>query len=854
HADAESGLAAGSWRLDTWAENDTSMLSDNLLRAENGGAVHYGQNRRKNGTWGSNASNRGGTTTDMIDGLMNRTDGRYWGTGTNSLVVCTLAEPSALESIRFFAGWGVNSEWSYIAVEGIDVRSGANEPWTELPNSAYQQPTSTTWGSFATFAAGGNDWLARDVKQIRVRFNRSHVRNYDGTMYWEIEAQGAAEADAPALHARAGIGRALSVASAMRTAAAFTGVVSAPAGAPAFTNVVAVWGPAYAGEDTNAWAHARSVGAMSEAASSIPLTLADAELGDALYVRWCGVGADGTVSWSDSVYVPELPILTDVPPVVVFGSCAAGATTASISASVVSVGSLATEQAVDVTLEYSVDPDAFSDGWTGTPDTFAFASGAGVGAIPATAVSPLKPNRRYLARFVATNDGGQTGTSDVFTFDTAGGGSESFAVDWGLLQQVVTGVGAYIPELRAAVWDETQAVAVEGAIMAYTTGSATSTKSGGTYSWRDNTGFIYKGSIYLEGGVEYTFGGSVDDAIEVTVNGTSLFYTEYNAGATFGSYTAPSTGWYPIEVRMSNGGGGAGRAFGLGWNTTGAKSLNASSMSKLEDPGDGSFLRPSAARSLKIAGAAVSGASAVDLSAAASSGAPDGAVWAVWGATDLGTNSVPSAWTGKQQLAAVATGDDATWTATLPIDAAATPVVRVAIVPASGDTMWSAPVLLDAENPTIGPATAVTDGDRMTISGTMLSLGTGTGLALDLLWGYAEDLSDARTNAVAVDAQNAFEATVEVLPGTNGWWRLVARTTDGADATLPAAFETDGGSVLKRLASATVSHHTITASGTLDVYGAGTTTVTVWAGDSAETLAPVAASTKTLSGTGPFTI
>ena len=96
---------------------------------------------------------------------------------------------------------------------------------------------------------------------------------------------------------------------------------------------------------------------------------------------------------------------------------------------------------------------------------------------------------------------------------------------------------------------------------------------------------------------------------------------------------------------------------------------------------------------------------------------------------------------------------------------------------------------------------------------------------------------------------------MSVVPSTNGWWCLVARTSDGGcDATLPAAFETKGGSVLKQLASATVSHHDITASGTLEVLGAGTTTVTLWAGSDENSLEPVSGSSKVLSTAGSFSV
>ena len=68
------------------------------------------------------------------------------------------------------------------------------------------------------------------------------------------------------------------------------------------------------------------------------------------------------------------------------------------------------------------------------------------------------------------------------------------------------------------------------------------------------------------------------------------------------------------------------------------------------------------------------------------------------------------------------------------------------------------------------------------------------------------------------------------------------------------AFDTEGGSGLKQLATATVAHHAITANGTLEVLGAGTTTVTLWAGSDENSLAPVAGSSKVLTTPGGFSV
>jgi hypothetical protein len=853
HADADSGLRAGRWTRQNLDEaNLRAAMSDNLLRASRGTTTMFGTKHTSD--WGA-ISQRGGWTDDLVDGLLDRTDGRYFGMGTNKVVVFTLPEPVALKAMRFFAGWGVGSEWSYPALEGIDVRSRADEPWTMVGGSVRMSEAgdSATWGSLLEFSAPGDDWLARDVWQLRIRM--ANPRG-SGAMYWEVEADGAPESEAPGLHARPGRGRPLEPSSAIRTPDAFLGAVSAPAGAPAFADVVAVWGAAYAGEDTNAWAHARSLGAMGAEPTTLAVRLSADELDGAAYVRYCGVGADGTVSWSDSTYVPDLPVRTDLPPVVVFGSAVSGGAFADVSASVVSAGSLATAQAVNVTLQYTLDPDGFAPGVS--YETVPFATGAAVGAIPAVTVAPLRPNRRYYARFVAENDAHQTGTGEVFAFDTsAGDGGAPGAVDWGLLQQRVTGVDNYAATIRAVEFDEAQADVVEGAIMAYTSGSASSPKAAKTYSWGEYVGFLYQGYIHLEAGKTYGFGCRIDDVGELWIGDTMVGSMETFGSAWTKTHSVDETGWYPIRVLMANGGSGAGASFGLGWNDTGDLDFDANHMSRLVDPGDGSFLRPKALRSISIS-KADPGSGAATLSLAATSGTPNGAVWIVWGATDLGVESAVSDWAGSSRIEPSLGGSDWSWNGTVPIsNPVATPVVRAVIVPSNANLskVWSSPVVLDAASPSIGPVAAATDGDRMTVSGTMLDLGTGNGFTLTLLWGDTENLIGADSTDVSVGANGAFSATVPVRAGTNGWWRLVARTADGGvDATIPAAFETKGGSVLKNLAIASVSHHTFTISGVLNEYGAGSTTVTVWAGTNETDLVRVDASALVLAKAGEFTL
>ncbi|MBQ4365036.1 MAG: hypothetical protein II804_02110, partial [Clostridia bacterium] len=192
-------------------------------------------------------------------------------------------------------------------------------------------------------------------------------------------------------------------------------------------------------------------------------------------------------------------------------------------------------------------------------------------------------------------------------------------------------------------------------------------------------------------------------------------------------------------------------------------------------------------------------------------------------------------------------------------DAAATPIVRVGLMADGTNTMvWSAPIVLDAvPRPQIGASSATTDGDRLSVTGSVVSAGTSTGFELKLVHSYVEDFSTAYTNSVPnATGAGPFSASVEVEPATNGWWKLVATTSDGGyDATLPAPFETKGGSVLAKAATVSaIKHHTATVTANLEILGAGTTTATLWIGDSPSNLVEVAGNVVELAKTGSFQI
>ncbi len=96
--------------------------------------------------------------------------------------------------------------------------------------------------------------------------------------------------------------------------------------------------------------------------------------------------------------------------------------------------------------------------------------------------------------------------------------------------------------------------------------------------WADNTTFIYKGRFYDADGY-FAFAENIDDRAAVWIDGvlrlfnegwntpTSTGSTSNNGygGVTYFGMGPDGDGWHDIEIRMSNGGGGAGSVGGDGW-------------------------------------------------------------------------------------------------------------------------------------------------------------------------------------------------------------------------------------------------------------------------------------------------
>ena len=169
-------------------------------------------------------------------------------------------------------------------------------------------------------------------------------------------------------------------------------------------------------------------------------------------------------------------------------------------------------------------------------------------------------------------------------------------------------------DTTSTLGDATNAIAsVSGAIAAYSKVTAEpwgfdDPLTGNVYVWNENNStFAYVGQMYLEAGKTYVFGTHFDDDAYVNVDGHALVSAHYHDGTTAdifnhtvynASYMCVSSGWYNVDFRLSDVGGGKGSwgnvwsgDFGAGYRDDGSANTVQSGWSRLLDSGDGSLFR-----------------------------------------------------------------------------------------------------------------------------------------------------------------------------------------------------------------------------------------------------------------------
>ena len=234
-----------------------------------------------------------------------------------------------------------------------------------------------------------------------------------------------------------------------------------------------------------------------------------------------------------------------------------------------------------------------------------------VGSLPVVQEG-LCPGVAYRLRFAVSNNLGKVVWSDPVKVTTAAesfGNSTSFP---GLWQARFVGANADWTKnpfdvAEGTDW-QTQRRRELGPLLAYATREQrmTSRVWDDQVYWleQNDNQWIYVGYIHLEASRAYKFRSKIDDNERITITdfgtGRTTTLLEDTIGRsevlTSAAYTPSVTGWHRIEIRFSDGAGGAGgydsASDFLNTNNLGFSSDDGATWQLLLDPGDGSLLLP----------------------------------------------------------------------------------------------------------------------------------------------------------------------------------------------------------------------------------------------------------------------
>ena len=229
------------------------------------------------------------------------------------------------------------------------------------------------------------------------------------------------------------------------------------------------------------------------------------------------------------------------------------------------------------------------------------------------ALSGLQPGADWTAYLTATNNLGAGTNSASVAFSTlsdAGAGSPG-------LYQAVTHTSTTASD-AAANWDIAASdVVTLGPLAMRSSGNnhdAWQSVDGTPFTWANNTGFGYAGYMYMEGGKDYWFGASADDAGYVWVDNGDANWEAKRTASQFGGYggwkavgpfAIAETGYYRVVFAGWNNSGGAGaepttsilypkmRYIALASDASAPAAADAG-WQEAVDPGDGSLFQTEA--------------------------------------------------------------------------------------------------------------------------------------------------------------------------------------------------------------------------------------------------------------------
>jgi len=797
--------ASSAWVFGQWS-GTVAAFQDNLLRGKQPAAT---------------IASTGATATEAnLARTVNGAEDSYY-LYADRQFTWTWDAPVYLTAFRVFYK---NNDWrSAVNIASVEVL-GKDGTWTVISPAAGHY--NATWGSNYGYLLPADGAAALwSEPAYGLRFTTDGYCSTDWHNFREVEADGIPVANQPAD---------LSISSLSRTDAGVKALVAFSHALPADATVTAFVAATHGGTDASLWTAATSATAEAGALSQ-NFSIGATALDGMNYLRFRSDDGNGGVRWSETVYLPDVEILAAIPPIVNFVAVrdtTPGSVT--LAASLVDAGSGAENERADLYVRYAAQSN----------DVAAATARLVAGDIPegeTTAVlDGLMPGRLYWAQFVASNEGGDTGASDLFSFTTApdeiGGGAASEINSWfcdtwsnssvvptnnllrGLIPTVVEGDIApagtlseltdgyianssgrwYGPGCGTVLTFELGGVfsLFEFRLYQYWTGNDRKTISVASLEWRDEAGEWHRiaGSPleFSVGDYNRAFLTPADGAPFLAVGATAFRFTQ-GAGGTQDTH--------PIrEMELLGVSSGAHRILTVDVASWSAGTLTATVTRPLTN--------------------------AV------------GTIHAVSGAGYHGTDAVAWATNGNDAVFGALAADETTVSAGTFTPAAGAAYIRFYEADENGAIVaWSDTIPADAGIVRVVDGGVDADGDTAVLPIRVVSAGTGT-LSVSILLADDPDFMNATNIVVANPGIGAFSVPVAVEPGGTYWYRIVAETTDGGfDETPVASFTTRAGSVLARGVSVTgVSHRFATLNGTLETLGAGVTTLEILIGDSPQAL------------------
>lgn len=326
--------------------------------------------------------------------------------------------------------------------------------------------------------------------------------------------------------------------------------------------------------------------------------------------------------------------------------------------------------------------------------------------------------------------------------------------------------------------------------------------TGHKFSWNGlNTTFAYRGDIFLVEGQTICFARYFDDTARIVItekDGVEKVVLSHSGavdGFLAASYKASDTGWYPIEIRISDSsgdkgprGGAWGRSKGMAYNFDNITTLQPAERWKLiRDPGDMSFLRFAETNEsfMAIGKSEVSGS---DLKVALGfTGLPaDAKLRAYYGAVDGGESTL--GWDGFVEVATIEAGDTDVRSYVFP-GVAEHLYSRVCIVAQAGShygfQQYTPVFRMEQEGASIRLTSPVSLYPDTVLTATVSDFGTGaTSLTnLTLVVSETEDFSAVVTNCVLgtdIDQLGDVSAVFHLLSGRTYFARAISANDLGA--------------------------------------------------------------------------